>query len=108
MWVSSCCRIPRRRLIVLQKPTQPHALLFNAKSKLPLLWRVLSNTYKDKVALAVTRDKRMADVAQALGIDVSDGKAKVVVWGVGDDAATVYDGTYPSQRNESLKAKRLF
>jgi hypothetical protein len=78
-----------------QKDTFPHAVLVNSQGKLPLPWRTLSNNFKDKVLLGVTRSKdKIAEVAKDLGFEglTADGKSKILYWKPGEKEPKVYDG----------------
>ncbi|CAG8718364.1 2323_t:CDS:2, partial [Acaulospora colombiana] len=72
----------------------PRLLLLNSHTKLPLLWRVLSNNFKDKASFSVTRSKdKIPDLASGLNISVGDeGKSKVLYWAPGESEPKLYDG----------------
>jgi len=80
----------------LQSEPLPRLLLLNSQSKLPLLWRVLSNRFKDKASFSVTRSKeKIPDLTLALNVSVQvEEKSKVLYWAPGESEPKVYEGGY--------------
>jgi protein disulfide-isomerase A6 len=72
----------------------PRLLLLNSQTKLPLLWRVLSNTFKDKASFSVTRSKdKISDLTGGLNVSVGgDGKSKILYWAPGESEPKLYEG----------------
>ncbi|EIW75123.1 thioredoxin-like protein [Coniophora puteana RWD-64-598 SS2] len=68
----------------------PRALLINKDQKPPLLWRVLGNNYRKRIAVAHHRDAD-DETAKALGLE-SDKATKVVIYQPGSTEPTLYDG----------------
>ncbi|KIM32824.1 hypothetical protein M408DRAFT_326552 [Serendipita vermifera MAFF 305830] len=78
-----------------KSPSIPRLLLLNSQTKLPLLWRVLSNTFKDKAAFSVTRNKdKISSLVSSFNLSVEVGdKSKIVYWAPGETEPKVYEGT---------------
>lgn len=86
----------QRELNHLQSESMPRLLLLNSQTKLPLLWRVLSNTFKDKAAFSMSRAKdKISGLTNALNVSVEvTDKSKILYWAPGASEPQVYEGKY--------------
>ncbi|KAG5641875.1 hypothetical protein DXG03_004015 [Asterophora parasitica] len=76
-----------------KKIEKPRALLLTKDKKIPLLWKVLGNTYKDKFDLGIHRDEKGKGSA-ALGLEAGKKKqSRVLIFPAGSTKFAVYDGT---------------
>ncbi|KZT21554.1 disulfide isomerase [Neolentinus lepideus HHB14362 ss-1] len=77
---------------VAKKPSKPHAVLLSKDKKIPLLWRVLSNKYRDELLFAIHTDKK-GNSAATLGVKGGDdSKSKVIVYPAESTKPALYDG----------------
>jgi len=71
---------------------RPHALLLTSKPKTPLQWKVLQNTFHNKITFAALKDAD-GSIAQSFDIDSNGGKESVIlVWNVDATEPVVYKG----------------
>ncbi|TDL26700.1 hypothetical protein BD410DRAFT_819350 [Rickenella mellea] len=72
--------------------SKPRALLMNKSNKMPLLWTVLNNKYKDQIIFASHRDRKGRDSVK-LGFEAGPEKSpKVLIYPEGDTKPVKYDG----------------
>ncbi|TFK48528.1 thioredoxin-like protein, partial [Heliocybe sulcata] len=75
------------------KTSKPRVLLLGKDKKIPLLWRVLSNKYRDELSFGFHMDKKGKSTA-ALGVKGDDdSKSKVLIYPAGSTKPTLYDGS---------------
>lgn len=76
-----------------QKTSKPRAVLLSKEKKIPLLWRVLSNKYRDEMAFGHHVDKK-GKTAAALGVKGGgdESKSKVILYAPGSTKAALYEG----------------
>ncbi|KAG6855649.1 hypothetical protein H0H87_012667 [Tephrocybe sp. NHM501043] len=68
------------------------ALLLTKDKKIPLLWKVLGNKYKDQLELSIHRDQK-GKTSEALGLEAGGEKeAKVLLYPAGSTKFVRYDG----------------
>ncbi|CCA68761.1 related to MPD1-Disulfide isomerase related protein [Serendipita indica DSM 11827] len=79
---------------VKKSDSKPRLLLLNSQTKLPLLWRVLSNTFKDKAAFSMSRAKdKIPGLTASLNVSVEvTDKSKILYWAPGASEPQVYEG----------------
>jgi len=65
----------------------------NKTSKTPLLWRILSNKYGDKIVFGNARDRK-GKVSEDLGFEAGDKKHKIVVYGENEKDPILYEGMH--------------
>jgi protein disulfide-isomerase A6 len=65
----------------------------NKSNKMPLLWKVLSNKYGDKVVFINCRDRR-GKVSVELGFEVGEKQHKILMYGADEAEPILYDGMY--------------
>ena len=66
----------------------------NKSNKTPLLWRVLSNTYGDKIVFGNCRDRKGKE-SVALGFEAGpQGQAKVLIYGPESNEPVLYEGSF--------------
>ncbi|KAJ7591408.1 protein disulfide isomerase [Mycena floridula] len=71
---------------------KPRALLLTKDKKVPLLWKVLGNKYKDQIELATHRDRK-GKSSVALGYEAGEKKQpKVLIYPIGATQAVRYEG----------------
>ncbi|KAF8585428.1 hypothetical protein K439DRAFT_1632696 [Ramaria rubella] len=79
--------------IVRKNPGKPKAILMNKSSKTPLLWRVLSNKYSDKIVFGNCRDRKGKESVK-LGFEAGEqSKQKVLIYGPEDTEPILYEGS---------------
>ncbi|TFL02207.1 disulfide isomerase [Pterulicium gracile] len=69
----------------------PRILLLTTQPKVPLLWNVLGNIFKDKLTLATNSDKK-GKTSKLLGLDSESGGSKILVYAPDMTRPFVYDG----------------
>ncbi|KAF5379435.1 hypothetical protein D9615_006511 [Tricholomella constricta] len=77
----------------VEKNTEKHrALLLTKDKKVPLLWKVLGNKYKDQLELGTHRDRK-GKSSVALGLEAGEKKqAKVLIYPAGSTNYVRYEG----------------
>ncbi|KAG6895630.1 hypothetical protein C0992_000304, partial [Termitomyces sp. T32_za158] len=77
----------------IEKTSNKHrALLLTKDAKVPLLWKVLSNKYKDQIELGAHRD-REGKSSEALGLETGGKKgSKVLIYPAGSTKFVRYEG----------------
>ncbi|EFI27320.1 disulfide isomerase [Coprinopsis cinerea okayama7 len=76
----------------VEKSTKkPRALLLTKDSKVPLLWKVLSNKYSGKLDLGTHRDEK-GEAASALGVSEGGKGSKVLIYAAGSTDPVLYEG----------------
>ncbi|KII86004.1 hypothetical protein PLICRDRAFT_144787 [Plicaturopsis crispa FD-325 SS-3] len=77
---------------VAQNTDKPRVLLLTKEKKVPLLWQVLGNKYKDQLLLASHRDRKGKSSVK-LGYEAGEKKqAKVLLYPVGSTTPVRYEG----------------
>ena len=76
---------------VSKETKKPRALLLTKDSKVPLLWKVLSNKYSGKLSLGTHRDEK-GEAATSLGLESSGKGSKVLLYPAGSSDPVLYDG----------------
>ncbi|KAH0583166.1 hypothetical protein H2248_011047 [Termitomyces sp. 'cryptogamus'] len=71
--------------------TKHRALLLTKDTKIPLLWKVLSNKYKDQLELGTHRD-REGKSSEVLGLEGGGKGAKVLIYPAGSTKFVRYEG----------------
>ncbi|GLB41520.1 putative thioredoxin [Lyophyllum shimeji] len=74
------------------KSQKHRALLLTKEKKVPLLWKVLGNKYKDQLELAAHRDRK-GKSSVAMGLEAGEPKqAKVLIYPAGSTKFVRYEG----------------
>ncbi|KAG6917103.1 hypothetical protein DXG01_003923 [Tephrocybe rancida] len=83
---------------VEKKLTKHRALLLTKDKKVPLLWKVLGNKYKDQLELGTHRDRKGKSSVE-MGLEAGGPKeAKVLIYPAGSTNFVKYEGQYtPAQ-----------
>ncbi|KIJ55097.1 hypothetical protein M422DRAFT_23749 [Sphaerobolus stellatus SS14] len=77
--------------IVRKNPGKPKAVLMNKSNKTPLLWKVISQKYGDKITFVNCRDRKGKESAN-LGFEITDKKHKLLIFGPNGEEPILYEG----------------
>ena len=78
--------------VILQDVRKPRALLLKKSSKIPLLWTVLANKYRDDIVFGSHRDRRGKSSVK-MGYEAGEDKVpKVLIYPAGETKPVLYEG----------------